>query len=117
MRRYCQGGEAVGDVIFDEQFPIQGDCTMVDPMDMTHRKQIPAGTASEDLLVPVFCQGQCVYRLPSLEESRRRLQEQLDMFHAGVKRFVNPHQYPVGLELGLHERKTKLILKARGFEP
>ena len=36
------------------------------------------------------------------------------MFQAGIKRFVNPHQYPVGLELGLHERKTKLILKAQG---
>ena len=43
---------------------------------------------------------------PSLEESRTRLQEQLGLFHAGVKRFVNPHRYPVGLELGLHERKT-----------
>ena len=58
-----------------------------------------------------------MYDLPSLEESRERVQEQLAMFHAGVKRFVNPHQYPVGLELGLHERKTKLILKTRGFEP
>jgi nicotinate phosphoribosyltransferase len=58
-----------------------------------------------------------VYDVPSLEASRRRTQEQLAMFHDGVKRFVNPHQYPVGLELGLHERKTTLILKARGFEP
>jgi nicotinate phosphoribosyltransferase len=116
-RRYCRNGEAIGDVIFDEQYPISGDCTMVDPMDMTHRKTIPSGTPGEDLLAPVFCRGQCVYRLPSLEQSRKRLQEQLEMFHAGVKRFVNPHRYPVGLELGLHERKTKLILKARGFEP
>jgi nicotinate phosphoribosyltransferase len=117
VRRYFQGAAAIGDVLFDEQFPIHGDCTMVDPLDMTHRKLIPAGTRGEDLLVPVFCRGQCVYRLPSLEESRGRLRQQLDLFHAGVKRFVNPHPYPVGLELGLQERKTKLILKARGFEP
>jgi nicotinate phosphoribosyltransferase len=116
VRRYCQGNAAIGDVLFDEQFPIHGDCTMVDPMDVTHRKLIPAGTLGEDLLVPVFCRGKCVYRLPSLEQSRGRLQQQLAMFHAGVKRFMNPHQYPVGLELGLQERKTKLILKARGFE-
>ena len=117
VRRYCQGGEAIGDVILDEQFPIHGDCTIVDPMDMTHRKKIPAGTASEDLLVPVLCQGRRVYHMPCLEESRNRVQQQLELFHAGIKRFVNPHEYPVGLELGLHERKTKLILKARGFEP
>jgi nicotinate phosphoribosyltransferase len=115
VRRYREGTDAVGDVIFDEQFPIQGDCTMVDPMDMTRRKKIPHGTASQDLLVPILCRGQCVCELPSLEESRDRLQEQLKMFQVGIKRFVNPHQYPVGLELGLHERKTKLILKARGF--
>ena len=51
------------------------------------------------------------------KEIMSTLGTQLAMFHAGVKRFANPHQYPVGLELGLHERKTKLILKARGFEP
>ena len=28
--------------------------------------------------------------------------------------FINPHQYPVGLESGLHELKTELILQARG---
>ena len=117
VRRYFQRGEAIGDVIFDEQFPIEGDCIMVDPMDMTHRKKIPACMASEDLLVPVIRRGQPVADLPSLKESRDRLQVQLGMFHSGIKRFVNPHLYPVGLELGLHERKTNLILKARGFEP
>jgi nicotinate phosphoribosyltransferase len=90
---------------------------MVDPMDTTHRKKIPACMASEDLLVPVISRGQRAGDLPSLKESRDRLQMQLGMFHTGIKRFVNPHRYPVGLELGLHERKTNLIHKARGFEP
>ena len=116
VRRYFQRGEAIGDVLFDEQFPIDGDCTMVDPMDMTRRRILPATTANEDLLVPVFCQGRRVCQMPCLEELRTRVREQLGLFHAGIKRFVNPHQYSVGLELGLHERKTKLILKARGFQ-
>jgi nicotinate phosphoribosyltransferase len=117
VRRYLQASEAIGDVIFDEQHPIQGDCTMVDPMDMTRRMKIPPAAQGEDLLVPVFCRGRCVYDPPSLAASRDRLQEQLPLFQAGIKRFMNPHLYSVGLELGLHERKTKLILKARGFEP
>jgi nicotinate phosphoribosyltransferase len=117
VRRYCHRGEAVGDVIFDERFPIQGDCTIVDPLDMTHRKTIPAGTSAADLLVPVFRRGQQVCPLATLEESRGRVREQLGMFHAGVKRLVNPHRYPVGLELGLHERKTQLSLNTRGFPP
>jgi nicotinate phosphoribosyltransferase len=40
----------------------------------------------------------------------------LARFHFGIKRFINPHQYPVGLEEGLHELKTDLVLKARGFK-
>jgi nicotinate phosphoribosyltransferase len=47
---------------------------------------------------------------------RARTEAQLATFHAGVKRFVNPHAYPVGLERGLHEMKTRLILEARGVE-
>ena len=35
---------------------------------------------------------------------------------AGVKRFVNPHTYPVGLEKSLHQLKTELIIKLREGE-
>jgi nicotinate phosphoribosyltransferase len=34
--------------------------------------------------------------------------------HPGVTRFVNPHQFPVGLSDELHELKTRLVLDARG---
>jgi nicotinate phosphoribosyltransferase len=64
--------------------------------------------------VPVFRAGRLIYENPHIEEIRERLRHQLDCFHPGIKRFVNPHQYPAGLELGLHERKTRLVLEARG---
>jgi nicotinate phosphoribosyltransferase len=35
--------------------------------------------------------------------------------HSGIRRFVNPHQYPVGLEAKLFEVKSHLISKARGL--
>jgi nicotinate phosphoribosyltransferase len=91
--------------------------TIVDPLDPTRRKHLPPGTAHEDLLVPIFKGGQLVYGSPTLTEIRERAKSQLAMFHPGVKRFINPHQYPVGLELGLHEMKTDLILRARGEKP
>jgi nicotinate phosphoribosyltransferase len=65
--------------------------------------------------VPIFRRGQKVYQSPALETIRQRTGQQLAMFHSGIKRLVNPHQYPVGLELGLNERKQTLILQARGF--
>ncbi|HET9227760.1 MAG TPA: nicotinate phosphoribosyltransferase, partial [Thermoanaerobaculia bacterium] len=80
------------------------------------RKEIPKDTEHNDLLVPVFRQGRRVYDPPPLQEIRRRTAEQLEGFHGGIKRFVNPHRYPVGLERGLFDLKTRLILKARGIE-
>ena len=71
------------------------------------------GTPFEDLLVPIFRAGRRVYDTPALVDVRRRVSEELSQFHPGVKRFVNPHRYPVGLERKLHELRTQLILQAR----
>ncbi|MCK6488079.1 MAG: nicotinate phosphoribosyltransferase [Planctomycetes bacterium] len=114
VRRFVHGGEAVGDVIWDELHPRPGQWTMVDPADPTRHKDLPADAAAEDLLVPVLRAGAAVYTPPPLAAVRARTQAQLALFHPGIKRFDNPHQYPVGLEQGLHARKTALILAARG---
>ncbi|MDR3459241.1 MAG: nicotinate phosphoribosyltransferase [Verrucomicrobiae bacterium] len=106
--------EFIGDGIYDVETGAPAAFTIVDPMDATRRKHLPPETPFEDLLVPIFRGGQAVYKTPALTEVRQRAQAQIGMFHAGVKRFVNPHNYPVGLELGLHEQKTRLILHARG---
>jgi nicotinate phosphoribosyltransferase len=77
---------------------------------------MPAAADIQDLLVPVFRSGKCVYTRPELNAIRDRVQNQLGMFHGGIKRFVNPHQYPVGLEQTLHKRRTELVLQARGYK-
>jgi len=115
VRRYLDRGEAVADAIFDQRRPPEGPCVIVDPADETRRKTIPAGTPGEDLLVPVLRGGRRVYQPPTLEESRARTRAQLALFHGGIKRFLNPHRYPVGLEADLHRRKTEMVLEARGF--
>jgi nicotinate phosphoribosyltransferase len=52
--------------------------------------------------------------IPTIEETKLRVQQQLSQLHSGTKRFVNPHTYPVGLEKKLFDTKTSLILKLRG---
>src|SRR6266850_1505535 len=106
-------GEAVADVIYDVGMPPEDPVTMVDPLDATRRRTIPAGTPSQDLLVPIFRAGRRVYDPPPLVEVRKRVSGELSRFHAGVKRFVNPHRYPVGLERRLHDLRTRLIVEAR----
>jgi nicotinate phosphoribosyltransferase len=117
VRRYYSGdGAPLADAIIDENAICEGRVTIVDPLDMTRRKTVPDGSAAEDLLVPVFRGGRRVYDVPDLESIRRRAAGQLASFPGAIKRFVNPHEYFVGLERGLHERKTRLILHQRGFE-
>ncbi len=114
VRRFRTNREFIGDALYDEAGVLPTAFTIVDPMDATRRKRFPASAASEDLLAPVLRGGEVVCGLPSLDSIRARAQEQLNMLHPGIKRFTNPHQYPAGLELGLHELKARLILKARG---
>jgi nicotinate phosphoribosyltransferase len=116
VRRFRLGNEFIGDMIYNEGGPMKSDRVIVDPVNMSRSKKMPAEATTEDLLVPVFKQGALVYQQPKIEELRKRTLAQLDSFHAGIKRFLNPHEYPVGLEAGLHQLKNELILKARGIE-
>lgn len=86
---------------------------IVDPLDATRQKRVGAHLASEDLLVPIFRNGRLVYELPNLETIRSRVCDQLDRFHGSIKRFINPHQYVVGLEQSLYDLKVRLIKKIR----
>lgn len=118
VRRFSVGDEFIADMIFDQLTPQTGKTTViVDPSDMTRRKQIPVDATNEDLLVPLFRDGKCVYHHGSdLNAARTRLKNDLSQFHEGIRRLANPHSYPVGLERGLHDRKAKMILDLRGFK-
>lgn len=113
VRRFRDSKGFVSDMIYDIETPITGKATMVDPYDFTKNRSFDESVYYEDLLVPVFADGKLMYKLPSVHETRTRVQEQLSHFYKGVTRFVNPHTYPVGLEKGLFDLKTDLILKLR----
>jgi nicotinate phosphoribosyltransferase len=66
--------------------------------------------------VAVFREGELVYELPQIEAIKERVHQQLSRFHEGIKRFSNPHTYPVGLEKNLYDFKTNLILKLRNLK-
>jgi len=114
VRRFSGPDGFAADVIYDEERGLGEAPTLVDPLDPTHRKRVPAGSGFEDLLVPVVRGGRVVYQPPSLPATQARAKEQVARLHPGIRRFVNPHQYPVGLALELYELKTRLVLEARG---
>lgn len=115
VRRFLSGQSAACDMIFDELHPPSGPAVVVDPLDPTRRKVLAEAAPSRDLLEPIFRAGRPAGERPTLTQTRARAREELERFHAGVRRFDNPHQYPVGLELGLYELKNRLVLEKRGL--
>lgn len=113
VRRYIKSGQAIADCLYDQSADLSKGCIMVDPFDMTRQKRLLADYEFRDLLVPVFREGKRVYPEVTIEEAKENARQNLEWFHSGVKRFVNPHQFPVGLEKSLYALKTDLILKAR----
>lgn len=111
VRRFRRAGQNVGDAILEEGSCPPGECVIVDPGDSARRENIPADAEPADLLVPVVRAGKVVYPEQKLEEIRRRTAENLALFPPGIKRFIYPHRYPVGLELGLYRKKLKLALR------
>ena len=112
-RFYNKKSGAMADCIYDELTGLPDNALMIDMLDSTRRKKIPKGTKSEELLKSIFKNGKCVYRIPDINVSRERTLKQLKLFHSAIRRFLNPHTYPVGLEKHLFDLRMALILKMK----
>ena len=112
VRRFRYEDGAIADMVFDETLGPSN--YMIDPLDVTRRRELDSDTDFEDLLIPTFRAGEVVAEAESLEQIRERVKTQLSLFHGGIRRLANPHRYPVGLEAGLHKLKSELVLAARG---
>jgi nicotinate phosphoribosyltransferase len=111
VRRFRRDGINIADAILEEGASSGGECILVDPGDITRRETVPAGTEYADLLLPVMRGGKPVYKAPPLERIRSLAAENLALFPPGIKRFIYPHLYTVGLELGLYRKKITLALR------
>ncbi|OJJ23167.1 nicotinate phosphoribosyltransferase [marine bacterium AO1-C] len=113
VRRYQKDGEYMADMIYNEVDGVPESPSIIDPMDATRQRDIASDTTYKDLLQPLFDQGKLVYQIPGIDEVKAHAAEELKLFHSGVKRFMNPHSYPVGLEKNLSDYKYDLIRKLR----
>jgi len=113
VRRFEDQNEYLADMIYDELEGVPTKRTIVDIADVTIHKKIPGSAKPHDLLVPIFRRGNLVYERPSVHEMRGLAQTELGRFYTGVKRLLNPHIYPVGLELGLYKIKSRLMQEVR----
>jgi nicotinate phosphoribosyltransferase len=114
VKRIHQNGKLVADMIYDTELGHGKSPLIIDPEDATRSKRIRVNDhESEDLLKPIFNGGVLVYKLPALKDIRQKAADEVSGLHSGIRRLVNPHQYVVGLEQRLHEKRLRLILEQR----
>ena len=113
VRRYISDQGLVGDMIFDETSGIDKRGIIVDAKDPTRRKKLAGKAKAVDLLTPVYREGMIVANAESLDVIRERMRENMQSLHPTIRRFMNPHEYPVGLDVGLHELRNEMIQQAR----
>lgn len=111
-RLYNEDGQAVADMIHNLLEPVGEKPVMIDPADPTRHRSANEERC-EELLAPIFRSGQQVWQSPTLAAIQTRTNEQLGAFHHSLKRFENPHRYPVGLEANLYDLKTRLVREHR----
>lgn len=113
VRRYQSEHGFIGDMIYDETVGIDPRETIVDSKDTTRSKRLANHDHAYDLLTPTMRKGVRVGETESLETIRARAIEQLRLIHPAIRRFMNPHEYPVGLDIALHEVRDFMIHEKR----
>ena len=118
VRRYLdEQGHPRADMLYNTAVPLPERLVLVDPNDATRRRPVRPGAPFRELLEPVFRRGRRMLDLPTLTESRALAQREVTSLDPAVRRFLNPHTYPVGLELSLYDYRTQLILAKRPQRP
>lgn len=110
-------GRFVADMVWDELLGVPGSdgsgLEIVDPVDPIRRRTLGDDLESEDLLVPLIRDGALAGEQPTLPEIQERTRAQLKALDPSVRRFLNPHRYPAGLERRLADLRTRMMLELR----
>jgi len=108
VRRFEKDGRLVADAIYDEDRSFPAEASVVDPADAMRRRRLPADATFTDLLQPVMAAGKRLVPPVPLVAIRERVKQQLAALDPGIRRLVNPHRYPAGIESTLAARREEL---------
>lgn len=103
-------GKAIADVLTmeDEDLSDIKEYELFDP-DYTWKRKTVSDFVARQLLIPIFTNGECVYKFPSTENIRNYCAEQIDTLWEEVVRFEYPHNYYVDLSQKLWNKKQTMI--------
>lgn len=96
----------LADEIFDEN----ENLTIFDPKEPWKKTVMEAGTyILRELMIPLFKNGQCVYKSKSVMEIRDYCASELGTLWNEVRRLVNPHNVYVDLSKKLYDTKLNIL--------
>lgn len=110
VRRYQRDGMFIGDIVHDVTLGMEG--TSYVSLDERRHGAIDVQAQAEDLLVPVFREGNLVYDIPAIHDAQRRTRQQLAALPAATRQLQNPREYPLGLATNLMKLKQRLMKEA-----
>ena len=86
------------------------DLLLFDPMDTWKKTKLAGGTYNvREILLPIFKNGECLYKSPTLKEIAAYCREEKDTLWDETKRLFYPHRVYVDLSQKLYAVKQSLL--------
>lgn len=114
-RIYDRDGKAKADLIAkaDEKVDVTNEFRFVAPA-MPWKKMSYSGCTAKELQVKIFENGKRIYKLPTLDEIREYVSEQLENeIWEEEQRFVNPHTHYLDMTPDYYDMKMTLLSESR----
>ena len=94
----------------DEVIDPKQDLLLFDPMDTWKKTKLAGGTYNvREILLPIFKNGECLYKSPTLNEIAAYSREEKDTLWDETKRLFYPHRVYVDLSQKLYAVKQSLL--------
>ena len=94
----------------DEVIDTKQDLLLFDPMDTWKKTKLAGGTYTvREILLPIFKNGECLYKSPTLKEIAAYCREEKDTLWDETKRLFYPHRVYVDLSQKLYAVKQSLL--------
>ena len=94
----------------DEVIDPKQDLLLFDPMDTWKKTKLAGGTYTvREILLPIFKNGKCLYKSPTLKEIAAYCREEKDTLWDETKRLFYPHRVYVDLSQKLYAVKQSLL--------
>ena len=94
----------------DEVIDSKQDLLLFDPMDTWKKTKLAGGTYTvREILLPIFKNGECLYKSPTLKEIAAYCREEKDTLWDETKRLFYPHRVYVDLSQKLYAVKQSLL--------